>query len=213
MGKLSWRQDCGYWWCQRTCKHLACASKHCYITHPQSCVSSRLIVVQIYPHLQFIVQDGSEDLLAQGRTQNLSDLNGRVTFMEHDFFDPQPELNAGGYFIRQVVHNWNDADCVRILRNIVPALEKCAPNTPLLINEMILPEPGTRSRYEEHSLRQVDMLVMVALGAKQRTLKEFQRLMHEADPRLQIVRVYGDGSMGLLEVHLVEINAQVGSSY
>jgi hypothetical protein len=156
-------------------------------------------MIQIYPHLQFIVQDGSEDLLAQGKAQNLSDLEGRVTFMEHDFFDPQPELNAGAYFIRQVVHNWNDADCVRILRNIVPAMEKCATNTPLLINEMILPEPGTRTRYEEHSLRQVDMLVMVSLGAKQRTLKEFQQLMHKADPRLQIVRVYGNGSMGLLD--------------
>jgi hypothetical protein len=181
-----------------------------YITCPLSCVLERLTTVQIYSHLHFIVQDGSEDLLAQGNARDLSDLNGRVTFMEHDFFDPQPELNAGAYFIRQVVHNWNDADCVRILRNIVPAIEKCAPNTPLLINEMILPEPGTRSRYEEHLLRQVDMLVMVSLGAKQRTLKEFQRLIHEADPRLQIVRVYGNGSMGLIEVHLVEINGQVG---
>lgn len=154
--------------------------------------------------MEFIVQDGSEDLLAQGKAQNLSDLNGRVVFMEHDFFDSQPDLNAGAYFIRQVVHNWNDSDCIRILRNIVPALEKCAPNTPLLINEMILPEAGTRSRYEEHMLRQVDMLVMVSLGAKQRTLKEFQQLMHDADPRLQIVRVYGSGSMALLEIHLVQ---------
>ena len=155
------------------------------------------------------MQDGSEDLLAQGKAQNLSDLDGRVTFMEHDFFDPQPELNAGAYLIRQVVHNWNDADCIRILRNIVPALEKCGPDTPLLINEMILPEPGTKSRYEEHLLRQVDMLVMVSLGAKQRTLKEFQQLVHEADPRLQIVRIYGTGSMGLLEVRLVQGNAGV----
>lgn len=157
------------------------------------------------------MQDGTEELLAQGRAQNLSDLDGRVQFMSHDFFDPQPELNAGAYFIRQVVHNWNDADCIRILRNIVPALEKCAPNTPLLINEMILPEPGEKSRYEEHMLRQVDMLVMVSLGAKQRTLREFQRLMHEADPRLVIVRVYGTGSMALLEVHLVQANDSVGA--
>ncbi|KAL6702554.1 hypothetical protein ACN47E_001551 [Coniothyrium glycines] len=161
-------------------------------------------LARIYPHLEFIVQDGSDNLLAQGKAQNLDDLDGRVQFMSHDFFDPQPDLDAGAYFIRQVVHNWNDADCIRILRNIVPALKKCGTGTPLLINEMVLPESGEKSRYEEHMMRQVDMLVMVSLGSKQRTLRDFQLLLHEADSRLQIVRVYGEGSMALLEVHLVE---------
>ncbi|KAF2473020.1 sterigmatocystin 8-O-methyltransferase precursor [Lindgomyces ingoldianus] len=161
-------------------------------------------LARLYPQLEFIVQDGSEDLLAQGKGQNLSDIGSRVTFMKHDFFQTQPQLNAGAYFIRQVLHNWNDDDCVRILKAVVPALEKCNPNTPLLINETILPEPGTLSRYEEHSLRQVDMLVMVALGAKQRTQAEFQDLLHQADPCLEIVRVYGTGSMGLLEVQMIK---------
>lgn len=150
------------------------------------------------------MQDGSEELLAQGRARNLGDVAGRVTFMEHNFFDAQPPLNAGAYFIRQVLHNWSDHDCVRILKALVPALEQCRPRTPLLINETILPEDGSKTRYEEHSLRQVDMLVMVALGAKQRTQAEFQKLLHAADPRLEIVRVYGEGSMGLIEVQLAK---------
>lgn len=133
-----------------------------------------------------MVEDGSPDMLAQGRALDLSDLDGRVQFMQHDFFKPQPIGGASAYLIRQVLHNWNDQDCITILRCLVPALEKSAPETPLLINDTLLPEPGSVSRYEEHNLRQMDIMMMIALGAKQRSERDFKDLLAKADPRLQV---------------------------
>lgn len=139
------------------------------------------------------------------KSQGDEDLNGRITFQQHDFFSAQPIHDADAFLLRQCLHNYNDADCVRIIRAVVPALEKCKKNTPFLINDVIMPSSGTTTRYEEHHLRQVDFCMLVVLGAKQRTEREFGDLLKEADPRLDIVNVYHNAlGVGLLEVHLNE---------
>ncbi|KAI4162781.1 MAG: hypothetical protein LQ342_003668, partial [Letrouitia transgressa] len=112
-------------------------------------------------------------------------LGDRVHFMHHSFFDNQPIAPTSAYFMRSCIHNWPDDDCVRIFRALVPALERCASGTPFLINDTILPDLGTRTKYEERDLRQLDLCMMVALGAKQRTRGEFERLLREADRRYQ----------------------------
>ncbi|KAI1195587.1 O-methyltransferase-domain-containing protein [Nemania serpens] len=155
-----------------------------------------------FPSLHFVVQDISPQMLSQAQQQQ-QDCGGRVTFQQHDFFDPQPVEDGSAYFLRQCLHNNSDGDAVRIIRAVVPALERCAPETPLLINEVILPEPGTATRFEEHHLRQVDFCMMVTLGAKQRSEGEFNKLIKEADERLEIVSVHRNPQgVGLLEVHL-----------
>lgn len=124
-------------------------------------------------------------MLAQAQQQSMEDVESRVRFMQHDFFQNQPVIDADVYFIRQCLLNWDDDHCVSILKALVPALER-KPGTPLLINDTILPEPGTRTRYEENSARQVDMLMFVALGAKQRTEEQFRRLFEMADKRFKV---------------------------
>lgn len=111
---------------------------------------------------------------------------GRVQFMQHDFFEVEPIRDAGVYFLRQVTHNWRDEDCIKIFKAIVPALEESSAETSLLINDTIVPEHGTATRYEEHGLRQVDIMMLVALGAKQRTEAEFGHLLKQADNRLKV---------------------------
>lgn len=65
---------------------------------------------------------------------------GRVRFMEHDFFTPQPVKGADAYFFRLIFHDWPDQECVEILRNLVPALKNGAS---ILICDIVLPEPNT----------------------------------------------------------------------
>jgi hypothetical protein len=85
----------------------------------------------------------------------------------------------------------------------VPALEKCGRGTPLLINDIVLPESGTSTKFEEHLLRQVDISMMVIFGAKQRTGRDFAKLLHNADPRFEIVNVVRNPlGVGLIQVHL-----------
>jgi len=141
-------------------------------------------------------------MLVQGQPLLTSKVRSRVIYMKHNFFDPQPVHNASAFFIRQCVHNWPDQECIKILRAFLPALEKCKPRTPLLINDTVLPKRSEKTRFEERGLRQLDIGMMVVLNAKQRTEKEFRRLLKDADERFEIVKVHSDGSMGLVEVQL-----------
>jgi len=159
-----------------------------------------------FPSLRFTVQDISPHMLS-AESSNL-DLADRLTFEQHNFFQPQPmrHSDASIFFVRQVLHNYNDADAVKILAGLIPALEACAPTTRLLINDVVLPDTDSTSsvtKYEEHHLRQVDFCMMVALGAKQRSRREFEQVLKKADQRFEIARVWPNPlGVGLLEVVL-----------
>ncbi|KAH6653121.1 S-adenosyl-L-methionine-dependent methyltransferase [Truncatella angustata] len=154
------------------------------------------------PHLKFIVQDSNIDMLNQGKQRLTDEIRDRVSFVQHSFFDPQPEKNAAVFLIRQCTHNWADRDVVKILKSLVPGLENSGPDTPLLINDIVLPELGKWPRHRERLARQVDMIMLVNCGAKQRTRAEFETLLKEADPRFEIHNVLDNGPLGLLEVYL-----------
>ncbi|PVI04683.1 O-methyltransferas-like protein [Periconia macrospinosa] len=147
-----------------------------------------IALARTFPNLHVVVQDSNISMLEEvQKNQDLSDISSRFTWSNYDFFTPQPHVGAGAYLLRQIIHNWSDDDCVKILRAVVPALEKSPPGTPLLINDSIIPAYRSTSRFEEHALRQVDLLMMFSLGAKQRTQGEFEELLKRADPRLQVI--------------------------
>lgn len=129
-------------------------------------------------------------MLSQGpKRPEFAAVEGHVSFMQHDFLQPQPVADPSGtglFFIRQITHNYPDDVCVEILRALVPALERCASDTGLLINDAVMPAPHQISRVEEYHLRQVDMAMLNGYAAKQRTLQEFARLLEVADERLKV---------------------------
>ena len=148
-------------------------------------------------------------MLPQSQDDGIHNLNGRITFQQQDFFEPQPIHDADAFLLRQCLHNYNDTDCIKIIGAVVPALEKCKEGTPFLINDIIMPRSGTTIRYEEHYLRQFDFCMLTLVGGKQRTEQEFDDLLKAADPRLEIVKVFKNPlGPGLLEVHLKRRNAE-----
>ena len=164
--------------------------------------------MQSFPNLQVVIQDSNSTMLHQAQgSQDLSDIKDRISFDEYDFFTPQPVTNAGAFLMRQILHNWGDDDCVRILQAVVPGLERSAPGTPLLINDSIIPEPGTTTRFEEHVIRQIDLLMMFSLGAKQRTVIEFQRLLKRADARFEVRHLRNSENALLIPVHIDHENS------
>ena len=110
----------------------------------------------------------------------------RVSFMRYSFYEPQPVIDTGVYFLRQVIHNYPDDVCVRIFKSFVPAMKKCPANTSLLINDMLLPPSNTEPEVEEYHLRQIDIHMLNGYAAKQRTLKEFTQLLQAADQRFKV---------------------------
>jgi hypothetical protein len=78
-------------------------------------------------------------------------LRDRVKLTTHDFFTEQTVV-ADVYFFRWIFHGFSEKYCVEILRKLVPALRKGAR---VVINDGVLPEPGTVGRVEEKSMRYV----------------------------------------------------------
>ena len=141
-------------------------------------------------------------MLAEGRDSLDEDLRSRVIYQQHSFFESQPTKDAAAFLIRQCTHNWADKDVVTIFKSFIPGLEKSSHKTPLLVNDIIIPEPGTWPRHQERVVRQVDMVMLVNCGAKQRTKAEFESLLKAADPRYEIRNAFDNGPLGLLEVYL-----------
>ncbi|KAL8911651.1 MAG: hypothetical protein Q9171_003211 [Xanthocarpia ochracea] len=99
--------------------------------------------------LSCIVQDRGEVIKA-AQAKLSSSMLGRVSFMEHDFFEGQPVVAAGVYVLRWVLHDWSDTYAIKILRALIPALTK---GSKILLCELVLATPGTTSNLRERSAR------------------------------------------------------------
>jgi hypothetical protein len=99
------------------------------------------------PNLKCIVQDLPETI---NEASIPEDLEGRLEFMAHNFFEEQPVKNADVYFLRSILHDWSDKYAILILQNLIPALKS---NAKIIINEVCVPEPNTLGFYQEHLLR------------------------------------------------------------
>ena len=65
--------------------------------------------------------------------------------MPHDFFEPEPsDLSSRSgnlvFFLRMILHDWPDKYCIKILKNLIPALKD---GGIVLINESVVPPMGT----------------------------------------------------------------------
>ncbi|KAJ0107730.1 hypothetical protein J7T55_010337 [Diaporthe amygdali] len=161
-----------------------------------------MALARLFPHLSFVVQDLGSGMLDEGQKLLTDDVRDRVSFVQQSFFEPQPYRGAAAFLLRQCTHNWADKDVVNMFKAVVPGLEGSKPSTPLLVNDIVMPEPNTWGRLDEREVREIDMIMMISFGAKQRTLAEFKVLLAEADLRYEVSQVHATGPVGLLEIYL-----------
>ncbi|KAJ5563109.1 O-methyltransferase [Penicillium sp. DV-2018c] len=139
-------------------------------------------IAKAFSHIQITIQDRPE-IISKAR---LREQHPQLTFEEHDFFTPQPRI-ADAYFLRLILHDWNDADCTRIITQICPALR---PNAKLLIMDAVLPEPNEGSPQSERQLRRSDIGMYTLFSAKERSLVQMRQLVESCDNRLRFEKVY-----------------------
>ncbi|KAI1172923.1 S-adenosyl-L-methionine-dependent methyltransferase [Nemania sp. FL0916] len=159
-----------------------------------------------FPSFRITVQDRSEvidavlssllssgdDLGGDGDNGNNATVSSHlgIAYQAHNFFDPQP-LVADAYFLRQIIHDWPQRECVAILRALIPALK---PGARVLVSEYIVPSPEELAEpgriIEAKIMRELDLQVMAELNSKERTKDEFIALFSEADPRLRFSGTY-----------------------
>jgi hypothetical protein len=122
-------------------------------------------VVADLPH---VVADADMAFAAAG-------LSDRARGVAADFFDSVP-TGGDAYVISNVLHDWSDDDCVRILRTVREAVR---PSARVWIVEMVLDSPG-RTFEQDRDLHLVDLHMLVLFGARERTAAEYGALLEAA---------------------------------
>ena len=102
-------------------------------------------------------------------------LHDRCRFEGGDFFRTVP---SGGdiYILRFIIHDWNDAESVRILKAVRTAV---APGGRVLVVEMLVPEGN-----EPGFVQLMDINMLVLTGGRERTAAEYARLFSDAGLRV-----------------------------
>ncbi|KAK0705474.1 putative O-methyltransferase [Lasiosphaeris hirsuta] len=135
-----------------------------------------------FPTLKFVVQDLDEPVIRDADARKPAEVADRVTFMAHNFFNPQPVHGADVYFVRAVLHNWSDKYAVEVLRNLIPALK---PGAAVVVNDVVTPEAGSVPKVAERQFRISDLSQVLLLNAGDRELAGWTSLFGAADPRFK----------------------------
>jgi ubiquinone/menaquinone biosynthesis C-methylase UbiE len=103
-----------------------------------------------FSSLKLVVQD-FEGTIKGAMSEVPENVADRVSFVAHDMFSEQTVV-ADVYYYRWVFHNWSDKYCIKILKSLVTVLR---PGVRIIINDVVMPEPGTTAFWKEKELRYV----------------------------------------------------------
>ncbi len=145
------------------------------------------------PDTRGVLFDRPEIIDFAGAAITASDLAGRIELAAGDFFVDVP---SGGdvYLLKSILHDWPDAACETILRNIHRA---AGPRSRVVIVEMVLPDEPQPS-----PVALMDMNMLVMLGGRERTSGEYRALLAKCGFALERV-VPTQGMFAVLEAKLV----------
>lgn len=133
-----------------------------------------LMTLQRHPSTYGVLYDQEQVL----ENAVLPDLNqpDRWELVAGDFFESCPTGDV--YLLQNVLHDWSDEQCVKILRNCTQAMSE---NGRILIFEAVI-KPDNKP----HGGKLLDLVVMGVLEeSRERTQEEFESLFEQAGLRLQ----------------------------
>lgn len=126
------------------------------------------ILLARHPELRGVLFDRPEVVAGAKPLLEQHGVATRVEVIAGDFFEGVP-AGADAYLVKSILHDWSDADSLRILKSIHGA---AAPGAKLLVIEGIVEEGNTPQLAK---LLDIEMLVMTS-GGRERTLGEWQEL-------------------------------------
>ena len=115
-------------------------------------------------------------------------VSDRARFTGGSFFDQIPQ-GADAYLLKSIIHDWDDPDAVRILRNCAAA---AGAEGRVLVMDRIAPELADGDPVDLVTF-QGDLMMLTANGGLERTLKEFQAIYDQAGLRLEGVTTTAAG--------------------
>lgn len=128
-------------------------------------------ILQKYPDMKGILFDLPHVIERAQPHIEQAGLNDRCDLMGGSFFESVP-TGADAYFMRHIIHDWNDEKSLLILQNCHAAMPK---NSKLLIVESVIPAGN-----EPFAGKFLDLVMLMIPGGKERTAEEYQSLFEQA---------------------------------
>lgn len=144
------------------------------------------------PGLTGTAFDLPEVVAQAGPVLDAAGVGDRCTLVGGDFFAGVP-VGADAYVLAQILHDWDDADAVAILRRCREAM---APGARLLVLEQVLADDGGPD--PAHLL---DLHMLVLLGGRERTEAQWRELLSDAG--LAVVAITPGSHARLIEAGLL----------
>jgi len=131
---------------------------------------------------------------AEAATKHLQQIgiSDRVKFVAGDFFEAVPAI-ADAIILKSVIHDWDDARSISILRNCRAALPS---NGKLLLVERLMPEkPAATDEDKAHALSDLNMLR--GPGGCERTEGQYRDLIEQSG--FALIAVHPAGRFNVIE--------------
>jgi hypothetical protein len=128
-------------------------------------------VLRQHPAARGVTYDMPHVVVEAQRRFEAEGLTDRARAEGGSFFDGVP---AGGdlYLLSHIIHDWDEARCVRILEHCRKAK---APGGKVLIVEMVVPPPNV-----PHPAKMLDIVMLAIPGGRERTEEEYRTLLAKA---------------------------------
>jgi len=131
--------------------------------------------LRAHPKLRGVLYDRAEVLTAARRTLAGEGVLERCELVRGDFFASIPE-GGDAYLLKDILHDWEDARAVAILKNCVRAMK---PDSRLVVIERSLPD-----RNAPGPAKLVDITMLAVTGGRERSEEEYADLFRQAGLRL-----------------------------
>jgi O-methyltransferase domain len=135
----------------------------------------------------------------------MTGINPRIELMPHDFNNPQPVRGARVYFLRHILHDYNDEIARHVLAQLKQVMEPGY--SKILLNECVVANQG--AAWQHTSL---DMFLMAMNTSQERSEKEWYDLIASAGLEIAGIWTQGVGSESLIEVVLPSSAAKGAAS-
>ncbi|KAI3320974.1 S-adenosyl-L-methionine-dependent methyltransferase [Xylariaceae sp. AK1471] len=151
------------------------------------------LLARKFPDLKLIVQDMA--MVKPVFDADLpADIQDRVSFVEHDMYQPQP-TQADIYMLKLILHDNPEPEAIKILKALTPAL---LPGSRVVVIEYIgkVDEGDAKKEPLPRSIRQfgtaTDLRMMAIFNAKERPAESYRNIFRAADERFEVVNIKAD---------------------
>ncbi|CAL1410911.1 unnamed protein product [Linum trigynum] len=148
------------------------------------------IISETFPGIRCKVLDLPQ-VIGDGR---LANSEGNLEFVAGDMFDHVPSAQA--VLLKCVLHDWNNEECVKILKKCKEAISaKAGEGGKVIVIDIVVNEKNDDHELAGMKLR-FDMLMMLLLKGKERSEKEWEGLFLEAGfKHYKITPLFGFSSL------------------